>query len=287
MAHALLRPSHAWLVRRARHRLHSLCPPALSLWREKRHFLRTGEIELHLVPFLCRQERDAIDIGANEGAYLHMMIPHARRVMAFEPIPSLAGALKRKFGNRATIHDIALSHDAGTSILRIPQIGGEDVTGLASLSTPAGVLAGATREITVPTQPLDALYAGAVGFIKIDVEGHEDAVLDGAAETVARCRPRILVELEERHASGVIARNIDRFARIHYSGYYVHRRQLQPIENFDPAILQRQESIAGFAGTAPRATFGDYVNNFLFIPAEDCSAVTMAIASVLCQATSR
>ena len=46
---------------------------------------------------------------------------------------------------------------------------------------------------------LDDLALGDVGFVKIDVEGHELAVLRGAAETLQRNRPPLLVEAEERH----------------------------------------------------------------------------------------
>ena len=45
---------------------------------------------------------------------------------------------------------------------------------------------------------LDNVYRGRAGFIKIDVEGHEQAVLDGAVETIRRCKPRMLVEIDDR-----------------------------------------------------------------------------------------
>ena len=50
---------------------------------------------------------------------------------------------------------------------------------------------------------LDNVYSGTAGFIKIDVEGHEQAVLDGAVETIDRCRPRLLVEVDERLSPGL------------------------------------------------------------------------------------
>lgn len=49
---------------------------------------------------------------------------------------------------------------------------------------------------------LDDIIKDDVGFIKIDVEGHELAVLKGATSLINRCRPVLLVECEERHSPG-------------------------------------------------------------------------------------
>lgn len=265
----------------ARERLRALFPAWLRRWRERRYFLRNGEIELHVAPLLCRPDRDAIDIGANEGAYLHVMIGHARGVLAFEPVPWLAQALVRKFGHRIDVRCVALSRDSRLSVLRIPVVEGGAVTGLASLSE-ASVPSNARHcEFAVHTNALDRVYAGEAGFIKIDVEGHEEAVLDGAGDTIARCRPRVLVEMEERFAPGVIGRGQERFNRLGYRGFYVHRRALQPIATFDPGEYQRCDDIAAFTGSAPRAAFDRYINNFLFLPEEDCAALLPRIASKL------
>src|SRR5947209_3295951 len=82
---------------------------------------------------------------------------------------------------------------------------------------------------------------GNVGFIKIDVEGHEHSVLQGAQRTIERCRPRVLIEAEERHAPGSVRRIQAFFRRFGYRGYFVFHRQLAPIERFDPARMQRSE----------------------------------------------
>jgi FkbM family methyltransferase len=264
-----------------RRRLRAFCPPPLRRWRERRYFLRTGEIELRIVPLLCRRDRDGIDVGANEGAYLHAMIPHARQVIAFEPIPELAASLARKFGTRVVIHPIALSCAAGTATLRIPIVQGSSVTGLASLLPDPVATVRPHDEIAVQTQPLDAIYGGDVGFIKIDVEGHEEAVLDGAAATIARCRPRLLVEMEERFAPGVIDRGCAWFARMGYRGFYIHDRRVLPLEGFDPQALQQARDVAEFVGAAPRASLHDYVNNFLFLPAEESAELARAIGTSL------
>ncbi|MEV9612698.1 FkbM family methyltransferase, partial [Klebsiella pneumoniae] len=52
--------------------------------------------------------------------------------------------------------------------------------------------------LRVPTVRLDDYDKRRVGFIKIDVEGHEVAAVEGGLELIARDRPTILVEAEER-----------------------------------------------------------------------------------------
>ena len=78
------------VYREARQALRSLCPQALLNWREARFYGRYGEVELHLLEFLCSRDKDAIDVGANDGSYVHYLRRHARKVIAFEPMPSLA-----------------------------------------------------------------------------------------------------------------------------------------------------------------------------------------------------
>ena len=53
---------------------------------------------------------------------------------------------------------------------------------------------------------LDSFGFASVGLIKIDAEGHEEAVLKGAADTLSRWRPSLIVEIEERHNPGGLAR---------------------------------------------------------------------------------
>jgi len=242
-----------------------ISPKPLRLWREAAYFRRNGEFELRLVESLCESRRDSIDVGANLGAYVHFMRRSSRQVYAFEPIPWLAEELARKFPSRVIVRNLAVSNETGSATLHVPLVEGEAETGLASLGRPTRSMSGEYMRLLVPTCRLDDAYKGNVGFIKIDVEGCEQAVLDGAVGTIDRCRPNILVEIEERFASGSIERTTRFLAEIGYRGYFVDRRTLNEIEKFDPASMQRSEDIEGFAAGMARSRFGGYVNNFIFI----------------------
>jgi hypothetical protein len=63
-------PRNGNFYREARRTLRSFCPQAVLNWREARYCGRYGEVELHLIEFLCQRDRDAIDVGANDGSYV-------------------------------------------------------------------------------------------------------------------------------------------------------------------------------------------------------------------------
>ena len=44
---------------------------------------------------------------------------------------------------------------------------------------------------------LDSFAVESVDFIKIDCEGYEDRVIEGASDTIKRCRPTIIVEQKQ------------------------------------------------------------------------------------------
>lgn len=139
------------------------------------------------------------DVGANMGLYsavaASMFSP--RRVHAFEPAPSTAGMAERIVRrNRldVTVHRVGISDRAGTADLYISPVSD------SSNSLVAGFRETDER-ITVETVTLDDVVARTgdrPDIIKIDVETHERAVLDGARATIERDRPAIVIEVLRR-----------------------------------------------------------------------------------------
>jgi hypothetical protein len=117
--------------------------------------------------------------------------------------------------------------------------------------------------VEVPTNRLDNYTITPLGFIKIDVEGHELAVLDGARGTLDRERPIVLIEAEERHNPGSVSAVIAFFVSLQFDGYFLHDGKLRSVNQFDIAQYQDVRNLDRNA----RRT-GVYINNFLFVPSE-------------------
>ena len=144
----------------------------------------------------------------------------------------------------------ALSSQAGLASLRMPRNRkGHGVTELAAIAREQG---DDTIAIEVATRRLDDCLVEDCSFIKIDVEGHEEAVLDGAEALIAWQRPVLMIELIEAFNPGVVARLATRFAPS-YECFFLSQGMLEPVEAFDAARDQHPDA-------------RNYVANFFFIP---------------------
>jgi FkbM family methyltransferase len=244
-------------------------PQWVKNWREAQYYLRYGEIELHLLEFLCASNKDAIDVGAHDGCYVHFLKRFSRHVYAYEPIPWLASALRQKFAHGVTVKAEALSRVEGTATLHLPVVNGTRVPGCATISDAAAAVYDGAEDVCVPVRTLDASFVGDTGFIKIDVEGHEESVLDGAQATIGRCRPSLVIEAVERLAPGCVGRIAAFFHDRGYDGFFQHGWRLLPVEKFDAASMQREEDYPDLTATlAVRERPPRFVYNFIYVPAE-------------------
>ena len=158
---------------------------------------RFGEPEIRLLRYLVDPMRAAIDIGAAEGVYSFFLQRLALRCIAFEPNPWLHLGLKRALPN-VEIHQTAVSSVEGNATLRVPVVNGIPYTGWATIEPKnqfAELPTHVVEEIKVRTVRPDRMALGDIGFVKIDVEGHELDVLAGLSGLLAKCRPNLLIEI--------------------------------------------------------------------------------------------
>jgi FkbM family methyltransferase len=226
-----------------------------------RYKVAFDEAELRLVPRLCPRDRAFLDVGANHGIYSWVAARVASRVIAVEPNPEVAADLARVLVGRIEVIAAALSDRTGIVTLRIPVHDGRPLTSRATLDATAHG-AGEHTAVEVPCHRLDDLELPPLGMIKIDVEGHEHEVLAGGFATLARDRPVLLVEIEERHAPGATTEVPRMLADLGYEGSFLLDGHLEPLAAFRPEIHQRLEHAKPPGG--PRR--GLYINNFVFTP---------------------
>jgi FkbM family methyltransferase len=221
-------PTQASLKSRLRqlYRSHAYMYPTLYLWQQGisvRLRNATGKFGEDDFRAIARMPLSAsslfVDIGANRGQSINALrtIFPGCRIVAFEPNPipyrQAAAALGR--GSGSEIHNIAIGHENGTLSLRTPScrgvifdqnasVEGLDLDDLAKFLREIGYTFVRPSNIefianTIEVRPLDD-FGLKPDFIKIDVEGHEEAVLAGARKTITANLPIMMIEGGERPA---------------------------------------------------------------------------------------
>lgn len=238
-----------------------LDPRSRLLWWLGR---REGELAYEVVDALVKPGDIVLDVGANWGRYsarFARLVGPSGRVHSFEPDPAnceTIAAIGRKTRN-VQVHCGGLSDAEGEAVLYVPVEGGRRMTALASIEPPDGPC----EEQRMRLWALDDVLDQTVDpdFVKIDVEGHEMAVLRGARRTLERSRPGLLVEIEQRHGADVPA-TVDFLRELGFDAWFVAQDGLRSFSEFDVQRHQVDPLQRGEDGHA-----AGYVNDFLFIPA--------------------
>lgn len=183
----------------------------------------------------------AIDCGANIGLHSLAMLfsqPDLGRLIAFEPNPEICSVLTENVQPHAKIEVVnkGVSDKAGTML----------APSIAEWENPAGAMLQnektwlgklfskpnpkVYREETyhnggykVEVVSLDSLGLRDVSFIKIDVEGHEMAVIDGAARMLEEQRPALIVEIWDLEEPELRASKVGKIASFGYEAIPISR----------------------------------------------------------------
>jgi FkbM family methyltransferase len=145
----------------------------------------------------------SVDVGCNVGLYASILVRCTARTIAFEPHPRNAAYLRKLKIRRCEIVEAAVSDAPGRQVLRVPVEADLEMHALGAISG-SEVNDPSAAQYDVQVVTLDAslpprLSAGErIGFIKIDVEGHELAVLRGAGNIIGEHKPILLVETGAR-----------------------------------------------------------------------------------------
>jgi FkbM family methyltransferase len=151
----------------------------------------TGIYDLGVSELLFRLIRPGdlvIDAGANIGYMSVLAATAGARVISYEPNPELLPILRQNVGAKGDVRPVALGARPHTSMLIVPDASDRN-TGLGRLGSE-----GESGGVPVQVETLDAeLHGREATILKLDVEGAEHAVLEGAAGALRERRLRHII----------------------------------------------------------------------------------------------
>lgn len=155
----------------------------------------------------CKQRRFAIDIGGHVGLWAWQMAADFDWVNAFEPMPVHRECFQRNVleaAGNVDLFDVAVGAECRVVNLRTRTHNSSGDTGVEPDESPAEDC------VQAKMTTLDHWDFDEVDFIKIDCEGYELFVTQGATETLKRCKPCVIVEQKpetggpERYGIGMV-----------------------------------------------------------------------------------
>lgn len=217
-------------------------------------YIRFKDLEFSCLDILCKNDKISLDIGSLWGGYAIEMRKFSSKVYCFEPNIKNVEFLFATFKNdkKIEIKNLAVSDQSGVLQFRVPI----KSPGNATIE-PQNRLEGfndiATYDVKVIA--IDDLQMKNIGFVKIDIEGHELSALKGMGKTLMDQKPNLLVEIENRHYDGAIVKVWQYLERIGYDLFFLNDHMIYQITDFKPEKYQN----------AVNRNTPAYVNNFIGI----------------------
>ena len=212
--------------------------------------------EMFFVENLLNKKRRFLDIGSNIGTYSYHFCKSMKNIEVFEPFFEATNYLRKLNNKKIRIHNVALSNKPNTEELFIPIIDGYPITALSSLE-PVNRNNKFEKRV-VQVHKLDDYNFFDVDLIKIDVEGHEINVINGALDTLKKNKPILLVEIEQRHITKPINEIFNEICLLEYDGFFLQKDMLKSINEFSYDKDQKPY--------LNNVMSSNYINNFIFLP---------------------
>ena len=206
--------------------------------RLQRSIKRNDEQEINLVKKFIKSGTDSIDVGVYRGVYSYEMSKYSEKVHSFEPNPIIFKYINKnlkKFIKNIHLYNFALSNQNKTINLKIPirnSNSNKEIfeeyyeMGKATIHNENNFENYENFEIQ--TKKIDELnFDNKISFIKIDVEGHELEVIEGAKNTIKRDKPILLVEIEKQYTKKEVAESINFINSLGYKSYFFDKKDLK------------------------------------------------------------
>ena len=190
-----------------------------------------GRTDIRFLKYLSQRNLNSLDVGAYKGVYTYFISKYSKKVYAFEPNPKSYEILKKTVNSNVKVLPYALSDKTSSNFLKIPK-------GKKGYSNQGGSIRNVKLDknygkLKVQTKKIDDLKLKNVGFIKIDAEGVELKVLEGAKKLIKKYKPTLLIEIEERYISEPIEKSLNKIMYLGYRGFALIDETLTPLKFFD------------------------------------------------------
>ncbi len=166
--------------------------------------------------------KDIVDIGANIGSFsidFAHLVGDRGKVFCFEPqrliYYQLCGNIFMNGLDNVYCYNVAIGHEEGVAKIDKPNYHSKDNVNFGA----AAITQSETDFDLVVMKKLDDYEFNDIVFIKIDVQGFESYVIDGAIETIKKHRPYLLVEFEDHLLKEFGSSDADLKAKIEALGY--------------------------------------------------------------------
>ena len=225
--------------------------------RANRYLRKNTEREIRILKKLVNSSKASVDIGVYRGIYSYFLTDLSKYVYAFEANPLLYSKINNSFKNKKNIkiENIAISSSSGETDLRIPirdlkadydheqkyRLGTATIHKVNNLENKEFETIKRIKKVSLD----EFNFNHEIGFIKIDVEGHELDVIQGGKNFILKNKPVMLIEIEKRHSGFDPQITIDEVKSLGYECFYVN-------SEFELKKLNKASDINN--------------NNFVFIP---------------------
>ncbi len=185
-----------------------------------------NESEFKFIQSILSPKSTVIDVGGNIGIFTVLLASLCQRVYSFEPAPEtferLKGNVFRNKLNHVSLHQLALSNISGEIMFSV------------SPNSPATnhiAVANDSTAINVPVTTLDTFVQDnqieTIDFLKIDVEGFEASVLEGAEALLSQNRVKYLfIEIcpsNFEKANSSVEKVISSLSNAEYNGHFIEQ----------------------------------------------------------------
>ncbi|MFA6250109.1 MAG: FkbM family methyltransferase [Candidatus Shapirobacteria bacterium] len=183
-----------------------------------------GKYEPYLTKVMLNQVQHdktetVIDVGANIGYYTVMLADKAKQVIAIEPEEKTFGVLKKNLGGLKNVKAVMVAAGSknGQAVLEVSKENlGDHRIQRSKIKDQKSKI-----NLKVKIRKIDDLAGDNVDLMKIDVQGFENEVIEGAKEIIQKYRPTIFWEISKKKDFGQDKNTYDFLKTIYGDIYFV------------------------------------------------------------------